>query len=198
METSVPSVINPKELYAGFWKRLAAHICDQMLLNLAFLLIMQWILGFVIGLFLGIVGYKVHGAQDPLITYLVIALNYVIILLYYAFLESSSRQGTLGKQVMKIIVVDQQFQQLPFWRAFSRCFIMLIPLSMFSTVHLEIDSWIRAIGIGLWISMVLAVTWTKKSQGLHDLLTGCLVVNKDVVQQYTAIPVIDGKTPLDL
>jgi uncharacterized RDD family membrane protein YckC len=166
-------------LYAGFWKRVAAHVVDVVILRLANILL-SFGFGFVLGIIMVMNGidYKSAYGQN-----LVVIASYVfteiVILLYYALFESSSKQGTLGKQAMKIIVVNQELERLPFFQAAIRALIMIIPMNMIAMSW--VDTWIRAVGFGLWIVMVIAVSWTKQSQGLHDILAGCLVVNREYI-----------------
>jgi uncharacterized RDD family membrane protein YckC len=77
--------------------------------------------------------------------------------LYHAAMESSAKQGTLGKMLLKIRVTDLNGQRLSFWRATARHFSKI--LSTFTLL------------IGF-----LMPAWTKKKQALHDKVSGCLVV----------------------
>lgn len=77
--------------------------------------------------------------------------------LYYGFMESSRYQATLGKQLMGLQVTTNQGERLTFLNAFSRFlagYISVIPL-----------------GLGFFM-----IGWTKKKQGLHDILANSLVV----------------------
>ncbi|MCK4654119.1 MAG: RDD family protein [Candidatus Cloacimonetes bacterium] len=77
---------------------------------------------------------------------------------YYAFMESSKIQGTFGKSIMKIKVTNINGDRITFMRATVRYF-------------------------GRFLSSILligffAIAFTKKKQGFHDMVSGCLVVNK--------------------
>lgn len=80
--------------------------------------------------------------------------------LYYSCMESSSRQGTFGKIVVGIILTDTNGNRITFDRASARFFCKII-----STII-------------LYIGYIMA-GFTDKKQGLHDIITGCYVVNKD-------------------
>ncbi len=79
---------------------------------------------------------------------------------YYAFMESSKIQGTFGKSIMKIKVTNINGDRITFMRATVRYF-------------------------GRFLSSILligffAIAFTKKKQGFHDMVSGCLVVNKKI------------------
>jgi len=79
--------------------------------------------------------------------------------LYFAMMESSSTQGTLGKMALGIKVTDLNGGQIGFGKATGRYFGKII------------SALILLIGY-------IMVAFTEKKQGLHDMMAGCLVVNK--------------------
>jgi uncharacterized RDD family membrane protein YckC len=87
-------------------------------------------------------------------------------------LESSKLQGTLGKLAVGIVVTDLEGKRVDFGRATLRYapawlgnLIALVPtLALASSLLLMTDS--------------LVVAFTQKKQALHDLLAGCLVINR--------------------
>jgi uncharacterized RDD family membrane protein YckC len=79
--------------------------------------------------------------------------------LYFALMESSSKQGTLGKIALGIKVTDLSGNAISFGRATARHFGKIL-----STIIL--------------LAGYLMVAFTAKKQGLHDMIAGCLVVNK--------------------
>ena len=131
--------------YAGFWLRLAAFIIDQIILGG---------IGFVIGFFIGMMfpAVAIFSTQG----FWNIA-GIFISWVYYAQLESSSKQATFGKQLMHIKVTDYKNKKISFARASARFFGKI-----FSGLIL---------GIGF-----LMIAFTEKKQGLHDIIAGCLVV----------------------
>ena len=78
---------------------------------------------------------------------------------YWALLESSSRQATLGKMALGIIVTDMDRNRISFVRATGRHFAKIIS------------------GIIFCVGYLMA-GFTEKKQALHDIMAGCLVVNK--------------------
>jgi len=79
--------------------------------------------------------------------------------LYFAFMESSVKQATFGKMALGIKVVDLQGNRISFWRASGRYFAKIV-----SYVILLIG--------------YLMAAFTQRKQALHDMMAGCLVVNK--------------------
>ena len=86
-----------------------------------------------------------------------IAFN-LIAWLYYAFMESGSRQGTLGKMALGIRVTDSNGNRIDFGRASIRYFGKIVSHMTFM------------------IGYVLA--GITKKQALHDIMANCLVVTR--------------------
>lgn len=97
------------------------------------------------------------------IAYQLLDFTYLAILWagYYGFMESSQRQATFGKQVIGILVVDYEGKRISFLNAIGRYFGMFIA--------------VLPLCLGL-----LMIGWTKKKQGLHDMLARCLVIRGKV------------------
>jgi predicted Zn finger-like uncharacterized protein len=123
--------------YAGFWKRFAAAIIDGFILMFA---------GFIIGGFIG-----AHALGN--------IAGIIMGWLYFAIMESSSKQGTLGKMILGIKVTDLYGNAISFGKATLRHFSKII-----STIILLVG--------------YLMVGFTAKKQALHDMIAGCLVVNR--------------------
>ncbi|MFD2245817.1 RDD family protein [Pontibacter ruber] len=131
--------------YAGFWIRLIAYLLDSLII-----FIVSSIPFFFI---------RLHylGGKDELTTELV--LNGISVLLgwfYYAGMESSKYQATLGKQMMGIFVTDTGGYRLSFLHATGR-FFAKIPSSLI-----------------LLIGFIMAA-FTARKQALHDIIAGTLV-----------------------
>lgn len=77
--------------------------------------------------------------------------------LYFALMESSSRQATFGKQALGLRVTDCSGGRVSFWLALRRNFLKLVPFGTF--------------GLGF-----LYVFFSPTRQGVHDLLAKSLVV----------------------
>lgn len=128
--------------YAGFWKRLAAIIIDGLILGVA-----SAFLYFIAFLGLGIFGISVY------------LLSLVAGWLYFALMESSRLEGTLGKMALGIIVTDMEGRRISFGKATGRYFGKIIS------------------AIILYIGFLM-IAFTQKKQGLHDMLANCLVIRK--------------------
>jgi uncharacterized RDD family membrane protein YckC len=135
--------------YASAWKRLGALLVDTVIVLLA-----GAILGVIIGSTAG------PGAwDDPKFESRLNGMGYLLAWLYYAFMESSSSQGTLGKKWLGLHVVDLNAQRISFWRATGRFFgriISVIPLCA-----------------GFFMAF-----FTQKRQTLHDMMAGCIVIDE--------------------
>ncbi len=120
--------------YAGFWIRVVAAIID--------------------GILLGIVGWILREALGNNLAGL---FNFVIGLAYYAGMESSARQATIGKGILGLRVTDLDGNRITFLRAAIRDIAKII------------SAFILLIGF-------IMVAFTEKKQGLHDMIAGTLVV----------------------
>jgi uncharacterized RDD family membrane protein YckC len=78
---------------------------------------------------------------------------------YYVCLETSTKQGTWGKQIVGLKVTDMQGNRITVGRAIGRYFAKL--LNIFTC------------GIGLLMPL-----FTEKKQTLHDMIAGCLALKK--------------------
>lgn len=129
--------------YAGFWKRFVAAIIDGIILTIG-----GWLIGSLIGVLFGWFGIP--------LAYLV---GFVGGWLYYALMESSEKQATLGKQALGIIVTDIDGNRISFGRATGRDFAKFIS------------------SLTLLIGYIMA-GFTEKKQALHDIIANCLVINR--------------------
>lgn len=153
--------------YAGFWKRFVALIIDGFVL---------YFINLAISIVLGIFAVSAFGflgmladENDPDaalfialygIFLLASLINMVIHWLYYTLMESSGKQGTLGKMALGIKVTDLNGERISFAKANGRYFGKILS------------------GIILLIGFLMAA-FTEKKQGLHDIIADCLVVNKN-------------------
>ncbi|MEO0092113.1 MAG: RDD family protein [candidate division WOR-3 bacterium] len=121
--------------YAGFWRRFVASFIDGIILFIPMLLInlmftyAGWFFGTIAGW------------------------------LYYALMESSEKQATLGKQALGIVVTDINGNRITFGRATGRHFAKIIS------------------SLTLLIGYIMA-GFTEKKQALHDMIADCLVIKK--------------------
>ena len=77
--------------------------------------------------------------------------------LYFALMESSSSQATIGKMALSLRVTDLSGERVTFGRASGRHFAKWISILTF------------------FVGFMMA-GWTAKKQALHDMIAGTLVV----------------------
>jgi uncharacterized RDD family membrane protein YckC len=139
--------------YAGFWKRFAAYLIDVVLLAIVVFPLV------IIGM--GPDAFDPSAAVTPAMGRMfgVQIVAVVIEWLYFAGMESSAGQATLGKRALGIKVTDMSGNRITFGKATGRFFGKIL------------SSLILLIGF-------LMAAFTQKKQALHDLLAGTLVVNR--------------------
>jgi uncharacterized RDD family membrane protein YckC len=149
----------PPMNYAGFWLRFVAYLIDAVVIC-----IVAWPIYLVVGSALGLSMGRI--AQNPdamvvgsLMGGLLLFEGGVLlgVWLYYAILESSAWQGTVGKKVLGLRVTDLNGNRVSFGRATGRFFGKIVSNFTF--------------GIGY-----IMAGFTAKKQALHDMIAGCLVV----------------------
>ncbi len=147
--------------YAGFWQRVVAHLIDSLLTGTLLFILLLPLWG-VIGV--GFIGFDF---QDSPAGILLIVLGCIAGMvfgfftrwLYYAIMESSSQQATVGKIVLRLKVTDLRGERITFARASGR-YCGRILSGMF-------------LGIGY-----LMAAFTQQKQTLHDIVAGTLVIEK--------------------
>jgi uncharacterized RDD family membrane protein YckC len=161
-----PAPLFPQSAYAGFWLRVVAHLIDGLLAGIAFSIV------FLVGIAaVGIGSLKdlIHGTNNPediftpgliAIIFLFCAISIVMMWIYYAWMESSSHQGTLGKMALGLVVTDLEGRRITFARASGRYFAKIIT---------------GLIPLGIGYAMA---GFTEKKQALHDMIASCLVLRK--------------------
>ena len=154
--------------YAGFWLRLVAHIIDSLLGGV--------VVGVLFAIAIAVIGFGSlreqfeemgRGADQgnpafPIFVVfficVMVACALVIGWLYFAMMESSEYQGTLGKMALGLVVTDMQGERISFGRASGRFFAKLITGL-----------------VPLYIGFIMA-GFTEKKQALHDIIADCIVV----------------------
>lgn len=147
--------------YAGFWLRLVAWFIDRIILQITLAFI-------ALPLMAGnaMRSWMFHPPQSPeeLAAFFgsfakLIVVAIVINWLYFALLESSAWQGTIGKKTLGLEVTDMAGRRISFARATGRYFGKIIS------------------GMILLIGFIMA-GFTAQKQALHDMMAGCLVMRK--------------------
>ncbi|UGB37983.1 RDD family protein [Frateuria soli] len=167
---------------AGFWKRLVAYIIDVIVLYIPQMLIMnafgneaaqakleQALLAAGTDANVMLAAYGQY--YDVMRTG--VAMTAILVWLYFAICESSAWQGTVGKLAMGIRVTDLDGNRIGFWRALGRYAAKLL-------------SWM-ILGVGF-----LMIGWTRRKQGLHDMIANTLVLNGRAGAFRNPVPRNDG------
>ncbi len=151
--------------YAGFWKRFAAYLIDSIVLSIVALIV---ILPFIFVLGLGVAMTAISDEPEqaiPTVIGAIVGWLFMGLLLtlgqwlYFALMESSRQQGTLGKMAVGIKVTDLNGNPVTFGRATGRHFAKIIS------------------GLTFGIGYIIA-GFTDRKQALHDMIASCLVLNK--------------------
>jgi len=143
----------PSVIYAGFWLRWAASLIDGLIFALPWFVLWLMIYG-------SLCSGSSCGDNDVSVT-LWIA-NFLMIIpqwLYFAIMESSSSQATVGKIALGLIVTDINGKRISFGQASGRYFGKLLS------------------GLFFYAGFIMA-GMTAKKQALHDMMADCLVVKK--------------------
>ena len=130
--------------HAGFWRRLGAALIDGLVLAATMAA-------------LGALGLPIY--RDRELNALGLAVGLLVYWLYFAGLESSRRQGTLGKLALSIKVTDLAGGRIGFGRASGRYFAKYLSAAI------------------LMVGFAMA-GFTARKQALHDLVAGTLVVDR--------------------
>lgn len=133
--------------YAGFWRRVAALLIDDLVVVLG-----TFIAGFSLGFIL-----RAAGMPTDNIASIARGVDVIVGWIYWAGMESSSLQATLGKRMLGIQVTDLQGRRIDIARATGRQIAKILS--------------ILTLGIGF-----LMAAFTEKKQALHDVIAACVVV----------------------
>jgi len=136
--------------YAGFWIRFVAYIIDTFILSTVLIL-----LGTIWSL-------KNDDSSINLATTIaqsgmVLSISFFLNWFYFAIMESSESQATLGKKILGLKVTDEFGQRMSFGRATGRYFSKFISSLI--------------LGIGY-----LMAAFTDRKQALHDKIASTLVI----------------------
>lgn len=168
---SIPAIAPSPVLgapYAGFWLRVVAYLIDSAVMGLVF--------GAIVGIMLATVGVRFfrgfapgvyNQAPNPMLPAAVLGVLLVLLpvtiiftWIYFAAMESSAHQGTLGKMALGLFVTDLHGQRISFGRATGRFFAKFIT------------------GLVPFFIGYIMAGFTEKRQALHDMIAGCLVFKK--------------------
>lgn len=156
----LPNHLQAPLLHAGFWRRVGAYLIDGLLLGAAAGVLYAIVL-------LAVVlpaGTTHHGAAADIHMFVaIVALDLVFLAiswLYFALMESSRLQATVGKLALGLRVTDLSGRRIGFGRASGRFFGKILSGMIFDIGY-------------------MMAGWTARKQALHDLLADCCVVRKE-------------------
>jgi uncharacterized RDD family membrane protein YckC len=136
--------------HPGFLLRFAGYIIDTVVIQ---------VLLYPVGLILGI-AMAGSGELEQETTIIVgTLLSMGVGWLYYAAMESSTKQGTVGAIALGFFVTDLEGKRISFGKASGRYFGMILSFL------------ILCIGF-------MMCAWTERRQCLHDILAGCLMYRR--------------------
>ena len=150
--------------YAGFWKRFVAALIDYAIIGVVAIVPVMMLVGFGAATNMSSMGDDPEASAGLLAaamgaTSLIFLGVGVGAWLYFALMESSAKGGTLGKMALGIRVTDLSGNKISFARATGRYFGKIVSRMI------------------LYIGYIMAGV-TQQKQALHDIMAGCLVVNK--------------------
>lgn len=157
---------SPPMRYAGFWLRFVAYLIDSIVVGVGFLVVLVFLAIFT---GLGSVLRQIESGGDPEEVVALLGVAFIVAMagaafiggwLYYALMESSSWQATLGKRALDLAVTDIEGRPISFARASGRYFAKLI-------TNL----------IPLAIGYIIA-GFTERKQAIHDMIASCLVLRR--------------------
>ncbi|HEX4847097.1 MAG TPA: RDD family protein [Novosphingobium sp.] len=155
-------------VYGGFWIRFVAYIIDAVILFFA-----EAVIGAALGLTSGFAqtvslftGADIATETDLLASGISIVMGW----LYFALMESSGSQATVGKLALGLVVTDTAGDRISFLRATGRHFAKFL------------SSLILLIGY-------IMIAFTDRKQGLHDMIASTLVTKKGTLQGVTSADV---------
>jgi len=151
---------------AGFWRRLAASLIDLIIIGLISGIAVAYLgLGEGWRMIMMIIhrqtvvsdeGVTTAGLIPMPVASFILVVFILIPWIYFAALESSRNQATLGKMACRVLVSDLHGKPLTFARATLRHF----------------SKYISAL---LMLTGFLCIGYTKYHQGLHDVIAATLV-----------------------
>jgi uncharacterized RDD family membrane protein YckC len=137
--------------YAGFWRRFAAYTIDVVITGY-----------FLNSFYYFMINQAQFGHMEMSRTLTNVLFSPVAIVIswcYFAGMESSPMQATLGKRLLGLYVTDMEGNRLSFGQATGRYFGKMISGFMLT--------------VGYWLA-----GFTEKKQALHDIIANCLVLKR--------------------
>ena len=159
---------------AGFWRRVAAWVIDTIIVLVG---------TYLVGSFLwpDLVETTTHvsesdGARLEVVSYALSWLGSIVfgiaLGVYTALQEAGRAQATVGKRMLGLRVTRLDGGRISLLTAILRCWPLWLPGLVSMVVGLNF-----LVGAAA-IAACIAVAFTRRKQGLHDMLVRCLVVRR--------------------
>jgi uncharacterized RDD family membrane protein YckC len=156
MEIIDDIIENEAPEYAGFWIRFVAYFIDGMILSV-----------FILPIFFLFFAPEVELAElandmDAMIAFYsglsgLWFISFILTLLYFAGMQSSKYQATLGKMIIGVIVIDEGGNRISMGRGVGRYFAKILS------------------GLIFYLGYIMA-GFDSKKQALHDKLASTYVI----------------------
>ena len=159
---------------AGFWRRVAAWIIDTIIVLVGVYLVGSY-------LWPDLIETTTHlsesdGARLEVVSYALSWLGSIVfgiaLGVYTALQEAGPARATLGKRMLGLRVTGFDGGRISLLRAGFRCWPLWLPGLVSMVVGLNF-----VVGFAA-IAACIAVAFTRRKQGLHDMLARCLVVRR--------------------
>ena len=144
--------------FKGFWIRLVAAIADLVILMIM-TLVLVYVLASIAGALLG------EDAAAATFILTLIAFS-IALILYKPLMEASEYQGTLGKYILGMKVVNQRGERITMTTSFVRTIVYLV-LTTIPGVNI-----VGVLGL-------IMIGFTEQKQGLHDFAAKTFVVPEE-------------------
>ena len=132
-------------VYAGFWERFFAFFIDIVIVVIFLEITMRIVFG------------SSQGAEETIVFRNNGLLHFAVLTLYFAVMEISKWQGTVGKILLNVKVTDENGNKVTFIKSLIRNVSKLLSAT--------------ALNMGFFM-----IAFTSRRQGLHDMIAHCLVV----------------------
>lgn len=141
---------SPNIVYASFFKRFRAGAIDF------FIIIFGAMIFVLVLMFMSYISFM----ENYVFSWIGAVALFTICCAYFSLWESSASQGTIGKQLLAIKVVDEEGERISLLRSMGRFFSKSVSCITFF--------------VGF-----ISILFTPKKRGLHDMMANVYVVEDD-------------------
>lgn len=167
-------------------KRAIAYFIDCLICYLLIMLIIQWAILSNIRIHFGMTDEWFQNSVN-LELYVLLTISFPV-WCYFIYFDSNKANGTIGKRMMKLSVVDLKKDRIYLSKSLLRTLMKLFPWEIahvgiiFPTpIYFAQDTGIRSltiIGISLFVIYVLSIIMDNKRQSIYDKILKTVVITK--------------------